>query len=243
MKDGKEIHCPEIDVLIHNTALYVPLFRLEDFVIVSPQAVCGVIQVKRTLSSGQLQKAVTNLIDVMSHLRDCRLPSAPPVDLDKVFSAAVFFGDKVEKPKDGSISATYRNRLQVPGVPDSLRPHFAGSLSCRIYLRWGDHLDQYRGFPSWYERGDHRYNAALVAFLGYLCWQTLPMGTQPPLYFPPCYETDEVFSTSPAPLAAGAGAEGGAPAVSAPAPVLLPPAGHASPEAPTANAQPDAPPS
>src|ERR1700722_10562772 len=46
--EGKDTHCPEIDLLIHDTQHYRPLFRMDDFVIVQPQAVRGMIQVKRT---------------------------------------------------------------------------------------------------------------------------------------------------------------------------------------------------
>jgi hypothetical protein len=44
----KTYHGPEIDLLVHNTKDYSPLFRLDDFVIVQPEAVLGIIQVKRT---------------------------------------------------------------------------------------------------------------------------------------------------------------------------------------------------
>jgi hypothetical protein len=47
---GEDIHCPEIDILIHDTQQFRPLFRIGDFVIVQPQAVRGMIQVKRILT-------------------------------------------------------------------------------------------------------------------------------------------------------------------------------------------------
>jgi len=197
IKDNEEVHSPEIDLLIHNTELYQPIFRLEDFVIVVPHAVCGVIQVKRTLTSGQLQKAIDNLIEAKRHIQECAIPDYPGVQLDRVYSAAVFFADTVVRPQGGAISQTYRNRLQKAGVANNLRPHFAGSLSFRYYLRWGANRDQYNGFSSHFFRDNQEHNAALVALLGDLSSVILPAGTQPPLYFPPNYLTNESFPTEP----------------------------------------------
>jgi hypothetical protein len=42
--EGEDTHCPEIDILIHDTQQYRPIFRMGDFVIVQPQAVRGIIQ-------------------------------------------------------------------------------------------------------------------------------------------------------------------------------------------------------
>lgn len=56
--EGEDTHCPEIDILIHDTQTYRPIFRMGDFVIVQPQAVRGMIQVKRTFSQTQVKKGV-----------------------------------------------------------------------------------------------------------------------------------------------------------------------------------------
>jgi hypothetical protein len=69
----KNIHGPEIDVLIHNSIDYRPVFRLEDFVIVQPEAVLGMIQVKRTLRTGKdasLAKGIRQVVDAKQHLLD-----------------------------------------------------------------------------------------------------------------------------------------------------------------------------
>ena len=65
---GDDKHSPEIDILIHDTQRYKPLFRMGDFVIVKPQAVRGMIQVKRTLTKAKLRLAINNVVDAKQHL-------------------------------------------------------------------------------------------------------------------------------------------------------------------------------
>lgn len=73
-REDKEYHGPEIDILIHDTISYRPVFRLEDFVIVQPEAVLGMIQVKRTFhASGHMQtlsRGVQQLVAARQHLLD-----------------------------------------------------------------------------------------------------------------------------------------------------------------------------
>jgi hypothetical protein len=59
---GKDIHCPEIDILIHDTHTYAPLFRMGDFVIVQPEAVKAIIQVKKTLTNPEVERGLKNVI-------------------------------------------------------------------------------------------------------------------------------------------------------------------------------------
>lgn len=61
-------HGPEIDLLIHDTLRYRPIFRLEDFVIVQPEAVLGMIQVKRSFQASEFTIAVENIVDGKRHL-------------------------------------------------------------------------------------------------------------------------------------------------------------------------------
>jgi hypothetical protein len=66
-------HGPEIDILIHDTRNYRPLFRLDDFVIVQPEAVLAMIQVKRTLRTGHLAnlpQAIRNVSQAKQHQAD-----------------------------------------------------------------------------------------------------------------------------------------------------------------------------
>lgn len=127
-RGGKESHGPEIDLLIHNTLDYRPVFRLEDFVIVQPEAVLGIIQVKRTFhpgKDGSLAKGVQQAVDAKQHLLDVivqakvaemtaayrgdstrvkKYPEWP--DMRQVFSAVVSFEDETNKDPE-----TYRQVL------------------------------------------------------------------------------------------------------------------------------------
>ncbi len=72
-RDGQEYHGPEIDLLIHRTDHFRPVFRLDDFVIVQPEAVLGMIQVKRTFRSGKdgaLAKGMRQIVSAKQHFLD-----------------------------------------------------------------------------------------------------------------------------------------------------------------------------
>jgi len=93
----KELHSPEIDILIHDTLLHRPLFRLEDFVIVQPEAVLGVIQVKRTLSTNQFRSGISNVVNTKRHLLEMHFQkeqSRSRMPDTHLFSAVVEFADK-----------------------------------------------------------------------------------------------------------------------------------------------------
>ena len=66
-----ELHGPEIDLLIHDELMFRPVFRLEDFVIVQPEAVLGMIQVKRSFQANEFASAVANIVDGKRHLLEC----------------------------------------------------------------------------------------------------------------------------------------------------------------------------
>lgn len=125
-KDGKEYHGPEIDILIHNTDDFRPVFRLDDFVIVQPEAVLGMIQVKRTFRGGKdgaLAKGVRQIVDAKQHLLDVtvqekirdmtanyggddsKVKKFPEWgDMRPVFAAVVSFEDETDRELD-----TYRD--------------------------------------------------------------------------------------------------------------------------------------
>jgi len=98
----EDTHCPEIDVLIHDSQQFRPLFRMGDFVIVQPQAVRGMIQIKRTLTKTQVRKGIANAVNAKQHLLNVLWSTStmgwgypawglPP----HVFTAVVGFADKV----------------------------------------------------------------------------------------------------------------------------------------------------
>lgn len=127
-RGGQESHGPEIDLLIHDTIDFRPVFRLEDFVIVQPEAVLGIVQVKRTFHGGKegsLAKGIRQAVEAKQHLLDVivqskiaemtaayrgdstrvrKFPEWP--DLKTVFSAVVSFDDGTNKDPE-----TYRQLL------------------------------------------------------------------------------------------------------------------------------------
>ena len=101
--DGKDTHCPEIDILIHDSQQYRPIFRMGDFVIVQPQAVVGMIQVKRTLSDKPVRVGVRNVVMAKQHLLNVLWKEKPNEWLDyssppRVFTAVVGFEDEIVNP-------------------------------------------------------------------------------------------------------------------------------------------------
>lgn len=68
--EGQDTHSPEIDILVHDTHSFVPLSRTGDFVIVRPQAVRAMIQVKRTLTNSQVASGLKNVIQAKQQLID-----------------------------------------------------------------------------------------------------------------------------------------------------------------------------
>lgn len=183
---GVSSHCPEIDILIHDSSLYRPVFRLGDFVIVQPEAVRAVIQVKRTLTSGQLDKALANVVEAKRHIRDCKTHGSIP--LENVFSAAVFFEDEVEQPKTKAVSDTYRNKIvsYFREFTDAYTmPNYVGSLKHMSLFFGGLNIVKmhYSVFGSMH-RGK---NAAIQGFLARLSRSILPSGTQPRFRFPSDY--------------------------------------------------------
>lgn len=194
-KGEQEIHCPEIDLLIHDTFDFRPIYRLEDFVIVEPRAVRGLIQVKRVLDAAQLKDAIDNLADAKCHLRDCWNGVGAPRD---VFTAAIFFGDRL-KLAGGGISGQYKTVISaIKGDPFS-RPDFVGSLAHRFYLAVHNRAE-YIGHSS--AQADD--NAALTCFLGMMCRRILPERLQPDWWLPDGFDSDEsiqLVANPPEPVA------------------------------------------
>jgi hypothetical protein len=150
-RDGQERHGPEIDLLIHDTVDYRPVFRLEDFVIVQPEAVLGIIQVKRTLRpgiDGSLAEGLRQAVAAKQHLLDVtvqgrvakmtaayhgdstrvkKYPEFP--DMRPVFSAVVSFEDETNRKPE-----TYRQAL-LDAYRDNRRyVHPLGKYDTGVYV-------------------------------------------------------------------------------------------------------------
>src|SRR5262249_3778649 len=103
------LHCPEVDILIHDNDQFRPILQIEDFVIVQAKATHAAIQVKRRMETDQLRKALVNSVNTREHFsRMCQgIPRSPM----NFFSAVVFF-DEAAPRKDGRPSETYRNCIK-----------------------------------------------------------------------------------------------------------------------------------
>jgi hypothetical protein len=111
--DGKDYHGPEIDILIHDTLDYRPVFRLEDFVIVQPEAVLGIIQIKRTFRSGKegsLAVGIRQAVEARQHLLDVLVQA-------KVKSMAHAYGGDASRAK------------MCPEIPELFRRVFSAVVS------------------------------------------------------------------------------------------------------------------
>jgi hypothetical protein len=191
---SSESHSPEIDVLIHNTLLFRPVFRLEDFVIVQPESVLAVVQVKRTLKGGQLENAVQNVVSAKNHvvnLLGMRAPNTSFAVRPWLYSAVIGFDDhdigeqrlqrclnKVRNPYEGSASSSDRSFY--------ILPDFIGSLQGKFFLSSRSMTQrQYRRYPSQLD-GRNYCIQAMIASLTETIWHDLRM--QPPFAFDPQYE-------------------------------------------------------
>jgi hypothetical protein len=190
---------PEIDLLIHDQREYRPLFRMEDFVVVQPEAVLGIIQVKKRLTtSGRnpLGEGLRNVMKAKRHLlTQLRLRHAdyPIMERARQRVVSVLLGFEGR-----TIPATYWHWLDTVfsefadstdcltnRVPDRLylAPHFVGSLEGRFCVRqeYNETSAQYRCFPSVYKK--HNVSAQVLAdILAKLIWSDLVFLSRRPLF-------------------------------------------------------------
>lgn len=114
---------PQLDIIIHDATDHAPLFRSGEFVVVLPDAVAGIIEVKKRLTSGELKDALEKLA-VTRHralISGCNAPRP----FTGVFA---FTADDGLRPKSKTVSDTYPNRLRkichryapVVALPDAI---------------------------------------------------------------------------------------------------------------------------
>lgn len=140
--EGEDTHCPEIDILIHDTQQYRPIFRMGDFVIVQPQAVRGMIQVKRTFSDGPVRKGIRNVVRAKQHLLNVLWKENPKgwgnsVLPPPVFTAVVGFNDTIGENTgfyrklllDWSVRQRAYDRPNMELTSMYVLPSFIGSLT------------------------------------------------------------------------------------------------------------------
>jgi hypothetical protein len=148
--DDATSHCPEIDILVHNIKDYTPIFRLGDFVIVEPEAVLGIIQVKRSFKkiakTDPLDKGLQQVVGAKQHLLDLLIQKRPNnavapsiADFNRsIFSAVIAFDEAAEVSLKDAILARFNRHLNEKHFGESevsqsasiaVLPTFVGSLS------------------------------------------------------------------------------------------------------------------
>lgn len=209
VRDGEDVHCPEIDILVHDTLHYRPIFRLEDFVIVQPEAVMGIIQVKRTLRTGKgqpLEKGLDNVITAKQHLVDMLRKATPDGILRSVplcYSALIGFEDNdVHTIEDYGepLAVFYKKHKKYKQPHDEVEtaqyvlPDFVGSLKGMFLLSDID-VEKHHRWGQLFRSEHEGQNVALQTFLAMLTthlWE--PLGKEPPFAFPPGFESVANFT-------------------------------------------------
>jgi hypothetical protein len=167
------IATPQIDIIVHDTQNYAPLFRSEDFVVVLPEAVRAVIEVKRCLDWSKLSEAVTNITETTHLLRKWR--SEP----NRVFSGIFGFGLHDDlSPKTKLISDSFHNCYQAAldkYAGDCDLPHLTMALP-KFALQQGNPPEQYNYCPT--TPDDANTPNVAGQFLVFLISYFTSMGTQ-----------------------------------------------------------------
>jgi hypothetical protein len=102
-----ECASPQLDIIIHDTVDYSPIFRSGDFVVVLPAAVVGVIEVKKRITSGELKKALVNLAESRVIVSE-----SGPLLTDRFTAVVAFSAVEDMIPKTKSCSESYANRFR-----------------------------------------------------------------------------------------------------------------------------------
>lgn len=167
---------PEIDILVYDADQFAPIFSMDNFVIVRAESVRAVIQVKRTLDAGTLDKAVTNVVSAKQHvLATCQFNGS--ITAEKLFSAVVSFEEGVQSKSQDDLSKSYATVLQ-PHISEFhhgyVLPDFVGSLNGNYlhFLGMNTQKMLYQAFPS---IADGR-NIALPFLLFMLAKKIRPFG-------------------------------------------------------------------
>lgn len=204
-RGGRESHCPEIDVLIHNTRDYSPLFRVDDFVIVQPEAVLGIIQVKRSFrkvrNESPLEKGLRQVTVAKQHLVDLliemKMEGRRTFEVSDLlthsFSGVVAFDKDGKVSLEQAITERYRSHLAENHYPDSqvghnaslfVLPTFVGSLQGKCAYGTGKNYPrcQYYVYDSRHEEGNIGLQLLLCNILQRL--STLSDPLKKPLAFP-----------------------------------------------------------
>jgi hypothetical protein len=101
----------QLDVIVQDTVDYSPLFRSNDFVVVLPDAVTAVIEVKKSLTSTDLKDSLNKLAVARYLTYHCQGPLHFSPDKRAFTGVFAFTSDEQLRPSSKLYSDTYRNRL------------------------------------------------------------------------------------------------------------------------------------
>jgi hypothetical protein len=185
----------QLDVIVHDTTDFSPIFRSEGFVIVLPEAVAAVIEVKKCLRPKELGGALWNLAVAryLSH-------QSRPKQEANVFTSVFAFTSEDLSPESKLLSATYATKLSEIGrqiapmysIPDMI------TVVDREILHRGptDHLET----PFGVQHRLSKHGAVNVACQALLCSLLFEMRvkevsgeTWPRFSFPPGFAFNDVM--------------------------------------------------
>lgn len=100
---------PQIDILIHDTHLFPPIYKTGDYAIVRPLAVRAIIEVKKNLTINSLCKGLDNIND-----------SLQVVNNDSVFSAVFAFDGVVSGKTKSFVKVLEERKKHSHLLPDAI---------------------------------------------------------------------------------------------------------------------------
>ena len=216
IEDGNETHCPEIDILVHDKHAFAPVFQMDDFVIVQPEAIRAVIQVKRTLDTAKTKEGIENVVLAkLFFARIMRVTNKPFGNYpSRFFSAVVGFVEEgnFSKPYYERILVDWRNRTRPyddarrPLISMFVLPNFIGALNGSFLLSEYLHENRrYDLYPSFHVTEtiqnqkplQVRKNMALQALLVNLTSFIQGLDILPPVDFPHDFSSIDSIHISP----------------------------------------------
>lgn len=123
---GNRVISKQIDLLIWNSHEHAPFFRDGEFVIIAPEALAGAIEVKSTLTTKELKKALNNLDSLMAFRS---VFSHMPVIHRSIFAFDCDEGFTFPKSVFNTLNRHYHKHESFP-LEERLR------LSAGDYERW-----------------------------------------------------------------------------------------------------------
>lgn len=206
---------PEIDILVHDQQAYRPIFRMDDFVVVQPEAVLGIIQVKKRLNTegrNPLREGLRNVMCAKRHVLTQLLRRQATHQIierrcGRLISAVVGFDGRTTartywQHLDQLLAqhADFTERfIRIQGNIYAL-PQFVGSLAGRFCLRsrFNANAVTYRCFPSSFG-GNNVAVQMLADISASLIWgDSMDRSRHPPFQYPTGFqhESEHVIRVS-----------------------------------------------